>query len=69
MSADFSSRWAWAEVHTGLIQHNVAIVAERVAPAKVWAVVKANAYGHGAIPVANAALNAGAEGLCVALMD
>ena len=33
------------------------------------AVVKANAYGHGAIPVANAALNAGAEGLCVALMD
>lgn len=69
MSVDFSGRWGWAEVHTGLIQHNVAIVAERVAPAKVWAVVKANAYGHGAIPVAQAALQAGAQGLCVAIVD
>lgn len=69
MSADFSTRWGWAEVHTGLIQHNVAIVVERVAPAKVWAVVKANAYGHGAVPVAQAALQAGAEGLCVAIVD
>ena len=69
MSVDFSGRWGWAEVHTGLIQHNVAIIAERVAPAQVWAVVKANAYGHGAIPVAQAALQAGAQGLCVAIVD
>lgn len=69
MSVDFSGRWGWAEVHTGLIQHNVAIVAERVAPAQVWAVVKANAYGHGAIPVAQAAIQAGAQGLCVAIVD
>ena len=69
MSIDFSGRWAWADVHTGLIQHNVAIVAQRVAPAQVWAVVKANAYGHGAIPVAQAALAAGATGLCVAITD
>ena len=69
MSVDFSGRWAWAEVHTGLIQHNVAIIAERVAPAKIWAVVKANAYGHGAVPVAQAALAAGATGLCVAIVD
>lgn len=69
MSTDFSSRWAWAEVHTGLIQHNVAIVAQRVAPAAVWAVVKADGYGHGAVPVAQAALAAGAQGLCVAIVD
>lgn len=69
MSADFSTRWAWAEVHTGLIQHNVAVIAERVAPSAVWAVVKANGYGHGSVPVAQAALAAGAQGLCVALMD
>ena len=69
VSTDFSTRWARAEVHTGLIQHNVAIVKERVAPAQVWAVVKANAYGHGSIPVAQAALTAGATGLCVALVD
>jgi alanine racemase len=69
MSIDFSTRWAWAEVHTGLISHNVAIVAQRTAPVQVWAVVKANGYGHGAIQVANAALAAGATGLCVAIVD
>lgn len=69
MSVDFSGRWAWAEVHTGIIQHNVAVIAQRVAPAQIWAVVKANGYGHGSIPVAQAALAAGATGLCVALTD
>ena len=69
MSIDFSTRWAWAEVHTGLISHNVALVAQRTAPVQVWAVVKANGYGHGAIQVANAALAGGATGLCVAIVD
>jgi len=69
MSVDFSGRWAWSEVHTGIIQHNVAIIAQRVAPAEIWAVVKANGYGHGAVPVAQAALAAGATGLCVAITD
>jgi alanine racemase len=35
----------------------------------VWAVVKAGGYGHGAVEVASAALEAGAEGLCVALVN
>ena len=69
MSIDFSTRWAWAEVHTGLISHNVAIVAQRTEPVQVWAVVKANGYGHGAVQVANAALAGGATGLCVAIVD
>ena len=69
MSVDFSGRWAWSEVHTGIIQHNVAIIAQRIAPAQMWAVVKANGYGHGAVPVAQAALAAGATGLCVAITD
>ena len=69
MSIDFSTRWAWAEVHTGLISHNVAIVAQRTAPVQVWAVVKANGYGHGAIQVATAALAGGATGLYVAIVD
>jgi len=69
VSIDFSTRWAWAEVHTGLISHNVAIVAQRTAPVQVWAVVKANGYGHGAVQVANAALAGGATGLCVAIVD
>ncbi len=69
MSIDFSTRWAWAEVRTGLISHNVAIVAQRTAPVQVWAVVKANGYGHGSVPVAQAALAGGATGLCVAIVD
>jgi alanine racemase len=69
MSIDFSTRWAWAEVHTGLISHNVAIVAQRTTPVQVWAVVKANGYGHGSVPMAQAALAGGATGLCVAIVD
>jgi alanine racemase len=69
VSTDFSQRWAWAEVNLGLIQHNVAIVAQRIAPTDVWVVVKANGYGHGSVPVAQAALAAGAKGLCVAIVD
>ena len=69
MSTDFSGRWAWAEVNLGLVQHNTAVIAGRVAPAQVWTVVKANAYGHGSVPVAQAALAAGATGLCVAIVD
>lgn len=69
MSVDFSTRWAWAEVHTGIIQHNIAVLSERIAPTPVWVAVKADGYGHGSIPVAQAALAAGAQGLCVALVD
>ncbi|MRN05898.1 alanine racemase [Lactobacillus sp. 0.1XD8-4] len=36
---------------------------------RILAVVKANAYGNGLIPVANATLNGGANGLCVAILD
>jgi alanine racemase len=63
------ARWAWAEIDLGAIRHNVAWLVARAAPAEVWAVVKANGYGHGAVPVARTALEAGATGLCVALVD
>jgi alanine racemase len=62
-------RWAWAEVNLDSVAHNVRLIREVVAPSAVWAVVKADAYGHGAVPVARAALGAGAEGLCVALVS
>lgn len=51
------------------IAENVALTLERVAPAQVWAVVKAGAYGHGDVAVAAAALTAGASGLCVATVE
>ncbi len=56
----------WAEIDLDAIIHNVqafkAHVGQRV---EVMAVVKANAYGHGAVPVAKAALEAGAGRLAV----
>lgn len=36
---------------------------------ELWAVVKANGYGHGIIQVAQAAKEAGATGFCVAILD
>jgi alanine racemase len=45
---------------------NAARVRETVAPAELWAVVKADAYGHGAVGCGRAALAAGASALCVA---
>src|SRR5690606_8639394 len=60
-------RWAWAEIDLGAIQHNVELVRAATSPTPVWAVVKADGYGHGAAPVAAAALGSGAKGLCVAL--
>ncbi len=62
-------RWAWAEIDLGAIAHNIGVLRERVAPAAVWAVVKADGYGHGAFDVARTAMSAGAEGLCVALVQ
>jgi len=50
------------------IRHNVGIVRERVGPdCKIAVAVKADAYGHGSLPVSRAALEAGADALCVAL--
>lgn len=61
------TRWAWADVDLDAITHNVRVLIETVAPTNVWAVVKADGYGHGALEVGAAALLAGARGLCVAL--
>ncbi len=60
-------RWAWAEIDLAAVSHNVGVLRAAASPADVWAVVKANGYGHGAEDVAWAALDAGATGLCVAL--
>ncbi|MFT4658823.1 MAG: alanine racemase [Candidatus Aldehydirespiratoraceae bacterium] len=67
MSVDV--RWAWAEIDLDAIAHNIRVLRDCVAPAGVWAVVKANGYGHGATDVARTAMAAGAEGLCVALVQ
>ncbi|MGE0140071.1 MAG: alanine racemase [Ilumatobacteraceae bacterium] len=62
-------RWAWAEIDCGAIEENSAHLAALAAPAQLWAVVKADGYGHGALRAATSALRGGATGLCVALVD
>ena len=62
-------RPTWAEVDLGAVAHNVGLLVERAAPAEVCAVVKADGYGHGAAPVARAALAAGATWLAVAMVE
>ena len=62
-------RWGWVDVDLGAIRHNVEHLRSVVAPSELWAVVKADGYGHGAVEVAHAALGGGAQGLCVALVQ
>jgi alanine racemase len=53
-------------IDLGALRRNIVRLRDVAAPAEVWAVVKADAYGHGAADVAPAALEAGATGICVA---
>jgi alanine racemase len=56
-----------AEVDLDAIRHNVRVL--KPSAAELMAVVKADGYGHGAVPVATAALGAGATWLGVALVE
>ncbi len=68
----FEGRPVWAEVRLGALVHNLRSIqrhlasrakaaGSRAARPKILAVVKANAYGHGAVPVARALARAGAD--------
>jgi alanine racemase len=53
-------------VDLGAIRRNARTLLAALGGAELWAVVKADGYGHGAVDVAGAALGAGATALCVA---
>ena len=53
-------------VDLGAIRRNVRTLLRALDGAELWAVVKADGYGHGAVDVGSAALGAGATALCVA---
>ena len=58
------------EIDLEAIRHNVRVMRACLAPGvRFLAVVKANAYGHGAVQVARAALEAGADMLAVAIPE
>ena len=55
----------WAEIDLGAIEHNYRVICE-AAKAPVLCVVKADCYGHGAVPVANRLQSMGAPYFAVA---
>ena len=65
-----SRRWAWLEIDLNAIRHNASAVKKMIGSGRhMMAVVKADAYGHGAVRVAKTALNSGADYLGVATVD
>lgn len=65
-----SYRDTWAEISIDAIKHNTQQFKKFIGnTVKMMAVVKADGYGHSAVPVAKAAIETGADYLAVALLD
>ena len=56
-------------IDLGAIRHNARRLLKALDGSELWAVVKADGYGHGAVDVGRAAREAGASVLCVAAVD
>lgn len=63
------SRPTFAEIDLGRLTANYRAIQRAVGPAQVLPVLKANAYGHGLIPVARHLEALGAEGVAVAYLE
>ncbi len=67
---DKDRRWSWVEIDLNAIRHNCQQVKKAIGSGRrLLAVVKADAYGHGAVRVAKTALNSGADYLAVATVN
>lgn len=62
-------RPSWVEIDLDAIEANTRALREVVAPSLLCAVVKADGYGHGDVPTAEAAIAGGADWLGVALVE
>ena len=63
-------RDVYAEIDLDAIRHNLTEIRSHINPAeKLCAVVKANAYGHGAVEVSKVAVECGADFLAVATVE
>jgi alanine racemase len=64
------SSHSWVEIDLSAIRHNVGAIKRFIGSSRwLWAVVKADAYGHGAEITANVALEAGADGVAVSCLS
>ncbi|MDE6280258.1 MAG: alanine racemase, partial [Oscillospiraceae bacterium] len=59
----------WAEISLGNLEHNYRDLRACAPDSKFLGTVKANAYGHGAIPVARRLVELGTDYLAVACLD
>ncbi|HSI97406.1 MAG TPA: alanine racemase, partial [Gaiellaceae bacterium] len=55
-------------IDLGAIRRNAGTLLRAAGGAELWAVVKAEGYGHGAVDASRAALDGGATALCVATL-
>jgi len=62
-------RPTWAEISLAALRRNFLRVRQLAGPRKVMAVIKADAYGHGAVPVARALAASGVDWLGVATVE
>ncbi|WP_119069089.1 alanine racemase [Rubrobacter indicoceani] len=69
MSLPPSTSRTWADVDLSALRHNIRALRRRANGSQMMAVVKADAYGHGASEVARAAVEAGAESLAVVTVE
>lgn len=58
-----------AEINLGHLRHNLRVLRRTVRDVPVWAVLKADGYGHGAKAVARTLERDGVAGVCVALVE
>ena len=67
MACKPETRWAWVEIDQSALRRNVRAFKQLLRPRqKLCCVVKADAYGHGAVPCARVMVRAGADMLAVA---
>ena len=65
-----ADRGVWAEIDLSALRHNISVIKDHImGKARFCAVVKADAYGHGAIAVAREAVAMGADYLAVAVLS
>lgn len=77
VSTNFSGRPIWAEISLGALRRNLAAIRRLInsgrlanqKPRKVMSIVKANAYGHGAVPIVKALAKAGTDWFGVACVS
>ena len=65
---DICVRPVWAEINLDIIANNMKEIRNLVGEKEIIAVVKANAYGHGALDIASTLLENGASRLAVAII-